>query len=234
MPNPHNPHNPHNPDSAEREFIMADKLYFDIETGPRADVLANPSAWYKPDARLKDPEKIAADLSAKAEDAALHPTTGEILAIGYATGKGEAWEDLVSSQTMGESECIGRFLNESHEIVCNGGRIMGWNSHDFDIPYVIFRARVLGVNVPVSLFSVYRSKLSFNDAFLDLMLYSQCGRFKSDGFGLDRVAKSLGLGGKIGNGADFHKLLKTDPAAARQYLRQDVALTKAIGERMGL
>jgi hypothetical protein len=36
-----------------------------------------------------------------------------------------------------------------------------------------------------------------------LKLVAQAGRYKSDGYSLDRVARALGLSGKNGSGKDF-------------------------------
>lgn len=208
------------------------KLYFDIETEPLPEVLANPDRYYKADSRLKDPEKIRANLAEKAEDAALHPTTGRVLAIGYSRG-GDEWQGTASGRSN-EAQLIKFFFDYASEAIRDCGRVIGWNILDFDLPFLVFRARVLGVHVPVSLFGMYRSRLSFVDSFVDLMLWSQCGRYKSDGFGLDRVARSMGLEGKTGTGEMYAALLRTDPAKAAEYLTQDVRLTEQIGERMGL
>lgn len=208
------------------------KLYFDIETEPLPEVLEHPERYYKADSRLKDSDKIRANLSEKAEDAALHPTTGRVIAIGYSRD-GEEWQ-TVANQNLKESYIIGAFLAHAHDSICECGQVIGWNILDFDLPFIVFRARVLGIRVPVSLFAMYRSRLSFVDSFVDLMLFSQCGRYKSDGFGLDRVAKSMGMEGKTGTGEMYATLLRTDPAKAAEYLTQDVRLVKQIGERMGL
>ena len=208
------------------------KLYFDIETEPLPDVLEHPERYYKPDSRLKDPEKIKASLAEKAEDAALHPTTGRVLAIGYSLNE-EEWQDI-ADQRFQEAEVISVFFDHASKAFRDCGRVIGWNILDFDLPFLVYRARVLGVPVPVTMFAMYRSRLSFVDSFVDLMLWAQSGRYKSDGFSLDRVAKSMGHQGKTCTGDQYATLLRTDPAKASEYLTQDVRLVKVIGERMGL
>lgn len=224
--------NPHNPDTAEREPMKCPKLYFDIETEPLPEVLVNPERYYKADSRLKDPEKIKANLEEKAQDAALHPTTGRVLAIGYSLN-GDEWQEI-ADQRFQEAEVITVFFDRAYEALRYCGRVIGWNILDFDLPFLVYRARVLGVHVPVSLFAMYRSRLSFVDSFVDLMLWAQSGRYKSDGFSLDRVAKSMGHQGKTGTGEMYATLLRTDPDKAAEYLTQDVRLLEVIGERMGL
>lgn len=208
------------------------KLYFDIETEPLPEVIVNPERYYKADSRLKDPEKIKASLSEKAEEAALHPTTGRVLAIGYSLNE-EEWQDI-ADQRFQEAEVISDFFDHAVAAFKDCGRVIGWNILDFDLPFLVFRARVLGVHVPVSLLGMYRSRMSFVDSFVDLMLWAQSGRHKSDGFSLDRVAKSMGHQGKTGTGEMYATLLRTDPAKAAEYLTQDVRLVKKIAERMGL
>ena len=63
---------------------------------------------------------------------------------------------------------------------------------------------------------------------MDLMELWQLGN-NQEYIALDKLAKFMGLPGKTGNGADFHKM---EPADKKKYLETDLALTKALAERM--
>jgi predicted PolB exonuclease-like 3'-5' exonuclease len=219
--------NPHNPDSVEKTQFMADTtnwFAFDIETGVRPEVLASPDNWFKPDARLTDPVKIKASLADKASDGALSPVTGEILAIGYSNDGNDSFH--VGS----EKAMIERWMDRAHASICHGNSVVGWNILDFDIPFLLYRARANGVLIRPSLGSIYRGKYQPSDRFVDLMLLSMFGKYDRAGHSLDRVARSFGFSGKNGDGKFFSQVLKEDPTKAEQYLMNDMRMTRQLAE----
>lgn len=208
-------------------------LVFDIETGPRADVIATPAAWFKPDSRLKDPAKIQASIAEQAEDGALSPLTGEVLAIGYADGldpDSDRWMDM--SPELGEAAVIGKFLFTVSDRINRGCRVVGFNVLDFDVPFLLFRARALGLTIPACIGNIWRGRWQASEMFLDLMLFAQFGKHDRKGYSLDRVCRALGIEGKTGSGQFFHQLLKDDPQQAMDYLSNDIRCTVELARKL--
>ncbi len=204
-------------------------LIFDIETGTRPEVIANPADWFKPDSRLKDPEKIRADLAESAEKGALSPITGQVLAIGYSDGKSD-WAVTTLEQT--EKAIIDAALFSFHERLCQGGKIIGFNILEFDLSFLLLRACAIGAYIPASLGQLWRSRWQACDAFIDLMDVSKFGRYDRAGYSLDRVCRSMGISGKTRNGGDFARLLATDPDTAKAYLLNDIRMTRELAAKI--
>lgn len=204
-------------------------LIFDIETGPETDeTLALMEPEFSAPANYKDPAKIAEKVEeqrqAWREKAALCATTGRVLAIGLADGNGThilAYED-------DEGELLRRFW----AIACPDGQwrpLIGFNSNRFDIPFLVRRSYKLRVPVPLGV----TNGRYLNNRFIDLMDHWKVGDYQAS-ISLDRLAKHLGCGSKNGNGADFAQLLETDREAALEYLQNDIRMTRAVAERLGV
>lgn len=159
--------------------------------------------------------------------AALSATTGRVLAIGYMSPRSQ-----VVDIDDDESAMLTRFWQQVRRCASERRVMIGHNIAGFDIPFMVRRSWINRVTVPDGVFDRrwLNSKL-----FVDTMLTWQCSGF--DKFAsLDVVARSLGVGAKIEgvNGAMFAELLAQDRAAAEEYLRNDLAMTAAVAERMGL
>lgn len=207
-------------------------LVFDIETAPLPDdQLAAMLPPFDPAAvkvgNIKDPAKIAEKI-AEAEanhafdfkdKAALSATTGRVLAIGCQLDgepsilHNEDERDLLH-------DFWGATLADHQRFV----PIVGFNTHLFDLPFLIRRGWKYGINPPAGLrkgryFSEIRS--------IDLRDEWQLGDRMAHG-SLDAVSRHLGLGNKTGSGKDFATLWRTNQGAARAYLVNDVELTAAV------
>lgn len=169
------------------------------------------------------------------ERAALNAGTGQVLAIGcYRVVDGKPKGTIKYNETFdddGERQLLQGFWGIVSDVVLSKGhRLVGHNIHGFDLPFLIRRSWLLGVIVPEGLLINGRY---WHESFIDTMKLWGCGTF--NGFiGLDELAKYLGLPGKNGNGADFARLLKTDRQAAINYLQNDLTLTYAVAERLGV
>ncbi len=208
-------------------------LIFDIETGPApADQLDQ--YWDESAVKLgnlRDPFKVAEKLlearTAFFERAALDPITGRVLAIGMQIPLC-GW-DLCGLDD--ERDLLVHFWWQVEAAIASRLPIVGWNVHDFDLPFLIGRSRILGVNVPAGL----RHGRYWSDLVVDLMKVWTLDRY-SVYAKLDTVGRALGLGGKTDgiDGSQFHVLWSTDRAKAVEYLRRDVELTAAIYEKIGV
>lgn len=220
-------------------------LAFDIETGPADGIDALIPPFDPAEVKvgnLKSADLIAAKI-AQAEanhrsnfisSAALAPESGKVLAIGlaYIGPKGEA--DDFSALTGDEAEILTAFWNLVRSAQ-NGnlGRTLfvGFNSREFDLPFLVARSWIVGVAVP----NIYQMRGRFpawSSVFYDLRDYWVLGR-NSGRSNLDTVARALTGEGKSGSGADFATDLANDPDKAIAYLRQDLELTCRVAFRMG-
>ena len=228
-----------------------DTIIFDVETAPlpESELAALMPPFDPAEVRtgnLKDPDKIAAKIAeAEAnhrrdfmERAALDPLTGRVLAIGLLRlaplpcplPSAEREKSLEFKVVADEDEAA--MLREFWE-VCRGemgriNRLVGFNTHLFDLPYLIRRSWKHRVQVPLGI----RRGRFWADEMIDLRDAWQLGDRQARG-SLDAIAKHLGIGGKNGNGADFAKLWQSDRAKAVEYLRNDLELTAKMADVLG-
>lgn len=224
-------------------------IVFDIETGPlpESELAALVPPFDPAEVRtgnLKDPEKVAAKIAEAEvnhrrdffEKAALDPLTGRVLAVGLI--EVPACPGPVAE---GGRSFVFRVIGHDDETAlltefwaaCQGemGRInemIGFNTHLFDLPFLIRRSWKLRVSVP----RIRRGRY-WADEMVDLRDAWQLGDRQARG-SLDAIAKHLGVGAKTGSGADFAKLWQSDRAMAVAYLRNDLELTAKVAEVVGL
>lgn len=210
-------------------------IVFDVETAPlpESELAALVPPFDPAEVRtgnLKDPEKIAAKIAEAEvnhrrdffEKAALDPLTGRVLVVGLL--------DKSSMRLIGHDD-EAALLTEFWD-VCQGemGRInemVGFNTHLFDLPFLIRRSWKMRVPVP----RIRRGRY-WADEMVDLRDAWQLGDRQARG-SLDAIAKHLGVGAKNGSGADFAKLWQSDRAMAVEYLRNDLELTAKVADVLG-
>lgn len=209
-----------------------DTITFDIETRPLPfDRIKHLMPEFTAPSNYKDEEKIAANIAEQKakwiEKAALSPMTGQVCAFGTLI------EGAVGICLDPEGENEAQMLSNFWSAVGHGTRLFGWNIKSFDLPFMIRRSWLLGVSIPTSIF--YRGGargFSFDNGVIDLMEVWNCGQ--RDFVGLNTAARFFGVGQKLGDGADFHKMLADTPAHAAAYLEQDVLLTARVAWKMGV
>jgi DNA polymerase elongation subunit (family B) len=155
--------------------------------------------------------------------AALSALTGRIAMIGI---KGETETPLILEGD--EKTTIAEFLDmfqrsEAHWI--------GFNIGSFDVPFILRRAWLHGLNVP---YGIVRNRY-LSGLFTDLLELWNASERGSDRFpvSLSDLAVYFGLEAKTANGANFHEILRYRPEEARNYLINDLTLTWKIAEAMG-
>lgn len=161
------------------------------------------------------------------EKAALSPETGQIALAGF-------WQNGEYTPFVGDerhlvSTCFSAIKDT---IMSPGSRVLGWNIHGFDIPFLVKRAWVLGVKVHRTIFDPL-ARYPLNENLIDAMKVWQAGNFKAPFTSLNSALRACGLDGK-GNGADFGKLWETDKEAAIEYNRVELQQQAKLYERMGL
>lgn len=160
--------------------------------------------------------------------AALSAATGRILAIGYKSEKLTAIDHI---EQHSEPELLQRFWANYEKLRKANRSLVGFNSREFDVPYIAQRSIMLGVMVPKTLIQ--------NERYLDRIFIDLRDKW---GFGgkpsgsLDLICKACGLNGKPEgvNGSHFHKLywnLETRQEAI-DYLGNDLEETYQLAERI--
>lgn len=197
---------------------------FDIETGPLPEEkLLSLMPAFDPDPRLKDPAKVQESINSKREawirDAALSAITGQILAIGYI--------DNDSAPAVSVSHEV-VLLEEFWEAFGHCDRFVGFNSHSFDLPFALRRSMILGVKYPRNLLERNRY---WHSRCVDLREVWLAGEYRGEG-SLDAISRAMGFGGKIGNGANFARLLETNRDEAMLYLENDIVQTAMVHDRI--
>lgn len=208
------------------------RTYYDIETGPLPrEELEELTEPFDPASvkmgNIKDPEKRALKLAeSKAnymsdivDKAALSPLTGQVLAIGTLNVTGSVI--LAGS----EAEILDQFWNIFHE---RHDFFIGFNSHTFDLPFLVKRSWKHGITV-----NGIRKGRYWNDRFIDLRDEWQMGDRQAKG-SLDAICRHFGIEGKNGNGKDFARMFELNREKALEYLENDLRMTKQVAERMGV
>lgn len=186
-----------------------------------------------PDARLKDPAKIEADIAdktaARASKIGLDWNVGRIVALGYWT---EAAGEMVGV-CQDESSEAASLINFWH--MAQHRTIVGFNVKGFDIRFMVQRSRLLGINYPQLDFSKYSRKgiedlyllLTFGDGTYDQgamrrTLHAFCRRF---GIPVEDTTTGKEIPALVAAG-------KWEAIAA--HCRSDIGLTLALARKLGV
>lgn len=212
------------------EGADAATIVVDIETAglPNAADYLEPVT---PDARLKDPDKITADIEAKTaarlDKLALDWNVGRVVAIAW-------WTEMAHYAAVLKTEAEERHALELFWGVARHKTIVGFNVKGFDLKFLIQRSRYLDVSYPLLDLGKYTrkgiidlfSELTFNDGTYDQgamrrTLHAFCRRFG--------IPVEDGIKGK-----DVPALVAAGEwEAVERHVRSDVELTVALAKRLG-
>lgn len=207
--------------------------FFDIETGPLPDdKLRDSMPEFSAPPNWKDADKIAANIEEQRakwiERAALSPTSGRILAIGYADDDGKP----TINADADEASLIVDFFACARIASGGVGHLVGFNIFGFDLPFIVRRAWMLGIKPPACIMPAPRYWPSY--LFTDLRDVWALGERQPEG-SLDSIGRALGIGRKAGSGASFAAAFNGTPeerAGALLYLANDIELTRALYRRI--
>lgn len=175
--------------------------------------------------------------------AALDPTTGRVVAVGYQSA--DTGKVAISDGKGDESTILTEFWAKYLKCRQQPGsprKMVGCNIFGFDLPFLIRRSWMLGVDVPAS---VVVNRRYFDQLFVDLrevwLLGQKWGDCESK---LDTMARALGVGSKSNGegvngctGADFARLwggTAAERELAIAYLKNDLELTAGVAKRLGV
>ena len=217
---------------------MKKRIIFDIETGslPASEIERIAPNFDESSVKVgnfgieKAIEKInsakASHFNQIREKAALNAEYGKVLAIGI---KFPA-DEKVSVVLGEEKDILEAFWLYALESYGGGGEIwIGFNSNNFDLPFLLRRSMILGVKVPKQL--TPSPRYWPGDFWIDLMDLWKAGDYRAT-ISLDRFCKAANLEGKNGSGKWFSQLLKEDKEAAIKYLENDIEITAQLAEKV--
>jgi len=250
-------------------------IVFDIETGalPEKIVLERNPDFKPPEplgefdestvktGALKDPEKIAAKISAAREKhesavaefetktavakityekelldrAALSPLTGRIVAIGYKSEKGKAIK--IARTEDCEREIIAEFWRKFESCNKQSRRIVGHNIFNFDLTFLLRRSWLLDVAIPDGV--IDRDRYWNDRVFCDTMKRWQCGNYGEKFVKLETLSQATGGTGKPDGvtGAMFAELIngsEDQQKIAVDYLDNDIEMTWNVAVALGI
>ncbi|MDA2953623.1 MAG: hypothetical protein O2976_03290 [Actinomycetota bacterium] len=181
----------------------------------------------KPRANLKDPAKIAADVTEKTtallERASLDPDLCRIVAVGWECG-GLA-ESAVCENAVEERRVLERFWQQSR-----GATLVGFNCLGFDLPVLLRRSLYLGVAAPLFALNKYRP-----GAIVDLMqrlAYQGTLTYRSLGFYCARFG--ITVPDRVTGAAIGQLVAAGEWRSVHDHVRADVAKTTALARRVGV
>lgn len=168
--------------------------------------------------------------------AALDPTTGRILAIGVQDA--DSGKCGIDDGGGDEATLITKFWAKYVKCRSQAGgprKMVGANIFGFDLPFLIRRSWILGVEVPAS---VRNGSRYFDQLFVDIRDVWLCGqRWNDCESSLGAMARALNCGSKNGHGGDFARLwfgTAEERNQAVAYLRNDLAMTAAVAKKLGV
>lgn len=187
----------------------------------------------QPDARLKDPDKIAADIAAKTqarlEKLALDWNVGRVAVLGWWTERDGVQVSACQNEGL-EATALGAFFD-----VAKHRTIVGFNCKGFDLRFLVQRSRLLGIRYPQFDFSKY-SRKGIVDLYLELTFneghYDQGAMRRT----LSAFARRFGIpcDDPI-SGKDVPALLAAGQwQVVADHCRYDLALTVALARKMGV
>jgi hypothetical protein len=167
-------------------------------------------------------------------DAGLSAATGRVLAVGFTSlvvnrDIEESPVDIVAHDEYTTIEHVFDAFTTASKSGAWSACIAGHNILEFDLPFLVRRAWILGVPVPRWI----RDGRYWSRAFLDTRELWQLGNRQAKS-SLNHVCQALGIPGKLDgvDGSQFAKLWETDREKAKEYLTQDVRCTAAVVQRL--
>ncbi len=190
-------------------------------------------AQHEESVRNYDSDLVAAEFMYWQEHknkAALSAMTGRVIAIG--TKCCDSLQLDCINDSTNEEIIIRSFWHMYLSIQNDKWNLVGFNSDDFDIPFLCQRSVILGIKIPDSLI---QNRRFINSTFIDLRKLWGFGKLNPSG-SLDAVCRACGIGRKPDgiNGSQFSDLYFNPETrtVALAYLTNDLEMTFALAQRL--
>lgn len=202
-------------------------IVWDIETGPLPSDVVLRRVMLRATNVVDDRDAVIAKWI---KEAALNPETSQVMAIGYGYESGESAVVGVTD-TFTEEMVLEDFWARCKSASAAGDMLVGFNTSNFDLPYVVRRSWYTGVEIPHGVLPDKWGK--WGAIFYDLLTHWSLKVYGSR-ISLNLLCECLGLKGKNGSGADFAALWLADKAKATEYLLNDLRMTWEVGRKFDL
>lgn len=162
-------------------------------------------------------------------DGALRAELCRVLTIGVRTSTGLT----IIPESDNEAEIISGFWDRLKYHLMKSQLCISFNGHNFDLPVLIRRSMILGLQVPHCLRS---NRRWWHQSLIDLREEWRCGVYglsKRENISLDRLSRAMGRAGKTGSGKNFSYLWQNERESAISYLKADLVETEFAARRMG-
>jgi len=217
---------------------------FDIETEsrPRADIqVFAPEITPTKTAIKAGEEAVAKYISDKQdaffEKAALSPIHGQIFSIGYREihPDGTSHDSIRTRMDVSEEELIESVFNRVAMCIQKNGKLIGWCSNKFDIPFVLRRALILDVRIPSSMLLNGRGRYYGPPCHIDMNEIWAAGEYQASG-SLDHVGLAMGYDLKPMGGEYFAPSWRNEETRdmADAYWRLEMDILEALARRSGI
>lgn len=186
------------------------------------DEFVGAQRWKPETIDAKYAEYLESALADFTRRAALDATTGQVLAIGLKSERGAMILDSINEDAL-----LTQFWEKAAKCEATGRSLVGHNVLNFDLPFLARRSWMRGID-----FTMPRNCVK------DTMKVWGCNCY-GDTISLDRLARALGLPGKMEgvSGADFARLWNGElheQELARKYLLTDLEVTWTVANRLGV
>jgi DNA polymerase elongation subunit (family B) len=217
---------------------------FDIETEsrPREDIqVFAPEITPTKTAIKAGEEAVAKYISDKQdaffEKAALSPIHGQIFSIAYREFHTDGTKDdsIRTRMDMAESELIQSVFNRVAYCIQTNGKLIGWCSGNFDIPFILRRALILDVPIPAAMQLNGRGKYYGPPCHVDMQDVWAAGEYQAKG-SLDHIGLAMGFDLKPMGGEFFAPSWRNGETRdmADAYWRLEMDILEAIAKRSGI
>lgn len=163
----------------------------------------------------------------------LNPTTAKIICVSVTDPNGTVVISTIQQESEGvfttnEADLIKLAWHTYEECRRTNSILVGHNIKKFDLPMLVRRSWKHNIKPSHDgMLAPWESKW-----IVDTMVLWNQGNYGEKYISLDNLGQFLGFGKKIGKGADFERMLETNPQAAMQYVTSEMKLLRNIANRL--
>lgn len=212
----------------------------DVETVPGEHIVLDWLPELKADGRLKDADKVRADLEQKERDQwaklSLDWYGARIASIAWQTERDETPSVVTLEDHREEDAALATFWRACGDYGMDVRTLVGYCARTFDVPLLVTRSRLLGVRVPSWLLPIKRYGNTHLVDLYDELTFDAYGRDYVLSRGLLQMCRNFGVPVPEDDqaGADIAALVQAGAwDEVRLHNRRDVERVVALAQRLG-